>query len=344
MKKALSTTLLALIVSPLAAQKDRIQWTDGTITDRCVVTAFSLHEIKYRKGGQDEVAPSDRVGDLTIEKVRDRYKQAYGASMAEQPATFLQIADDRFADDPFLGQFGYIEATRRFIKAGDASSAFSALDQLAQKYPTSGFLPDTFTTKIQHYLGKDKAGDAAKVALRYKQTTAGQAYPMGYQIEADYYETLTSGRSGTLPPSQVRGNMQRIFNEAGADHPVIANMARLELANSLLGEKKYDEAKREYEEILDQPNLDQRIRGGAWYGVGRAQYAAGNPGAKEHYHDALLSFLRVYVANRDADPIVVAEALDYGAMAAEKWGGTDAGRMNRRLKTILRQEFPDWVK
>ncbi|MHC5066375.1 MAG: tetratricopeptide repeat protein [Planctomycetota bacterium] len=344
MKKALSTTILALIAVPLAAQRDRIQWTDGTVTDRCTVTAYSLQEIKYRKGGQDQIAPSDRVSDLTIDKVRDRYKQAYGASMAEQPATFLQIADKRFADDAFLGQFGYIEATRRFVKAGDASSAFAALDQLAQKYPTSAFLPDTFTIKIQHYLGREKSGDASKVAVRYKQTATGQAYPKGYQIEADYYETLTSGRNGSLPPSQVRGNMQRIFNEAGSDHPIIANMARLELANSLLAEKKNAEAKREYEEILDQPNLDQRIRGGAWYGLGRVQYAAGNPGAKEHYHDALLSFLRVYVSNRDADPIIVAEARDYGAMAAEKWGGTDAGRMNRRLKTILRQEFPDWVK
>ena len=345
MTKALSILLLLLplVIAPLTAQSDRIHWTDGTVTERITITKFNLREIEYRKSGRTETASSDRVADLFVKKVRDRYNRAYGASSSEKPATFLQLAEG-YKDDAFLAQFGYLEAVRLFQKAGDANSMFAALDEMATRYPDSGFLKMSFVTKIQYYLGKGKDKDAAKVALRYKATSTGQGYPKGYQLEAEFYETLTSGRTGVLPSSQVRGVMQRIFNDADPDYPMVANRARLELANSLRSDGNDDQAKRAYEEILANDNLDAQVRGGAWLGLGHISLAAGNPADRDPYLEALKQFLRVYVSNRDAAPSVIAESLEFGAKAAEKWGGTDSAHMSRRLKRLLSQEFPDWGK
>jgi len=344
MTKALSTLLLLpLLVAPLSAQSDKIHWADGKVTERCTVTGFTLHEITYRKGGRTETAASDTVVDLFIKKIRDRYTQAFGASSEEKPATFLQLAE-RYKDDDFLAQFGYVEAIRLFKKAGDAGSMFAALDELATRYPDSGYLTMTFVVKIQYYLGLGKEIDAAKVALRYKSTSTGQGYPRGYQLEAEFYETLTSGLSGAIPKSQVRAIMLRIMGDADPEYPLIASRARLENANSLRSEGKSDQAKSEYEEILARDHLDAQIRGGAWLGLGHVNFAAGNPSDREPYGEALKQFLRVYLSNRDAAPAVVAESLEFGAKAAEKWGGTDSVFMSRRLKRILSREFPDWGK
>jgi len=343
MSKALSVFFLPFVIAPLTAQNDRISWTDGTVTERVTVTGFNLREITYRKGGSTETASSDKVADLFVKKVRNRYNQAYGASSSEKPATFLQLAE-RYKQDEFLAPFGYVEAVRLFEKTGEASSMFAALDEMAKRYPDTGFLTMTFVTKIRYYLGKGKNADAAKVALRYQTTATGQGYPKGFQLEAEYYEALTSGRTGALPQSQLRGVMQRIFSDAEPDYPLVASRARLELANSLRSEGKNDQARKEYEEILAIDNLDAQIRGGAWLGLGHISFDAGNPADREPYGEALKEFLRVYLSNRDAEPAVVAESLEFGAKAAEKWGGTDSARMSRRLKRILSQEFPDWGK
>lgn len=343
MTKALSTLLLSLVIAPLSAQEDRIHWTNGSVTERVTVTDYNLREIKYRKGGRVETAESDKVADLFVKKVRDKYSQAFGASSSEKPATFLQYAE-RYKDDAFLAQFGYVEAIHLFEKAGDSGSMFSALDEMAKRYPDSGFLTMSFVTKIHYYLGLGKSTDAAKVALRYKNTATGQGYLAGYMLEAEFYETLTLGLTGELPQSQVRGVMERIFSDADPDYPIIASRARLQIADSLRGEGKLDQAKRAYEAILDQDNLGARIRGGAWLGLGHISFAAGNPADREPYGKALKQFLRVYLANHDAAPAVVAESLEFGAKAAEKWGGTDSTRISKRLQRTLAQEFPDWGK
>ncbi len=339
---ALRAIAATLLLPALAlAQKDRITLVDGTVLDKVRVTAFTIAKIDFEKSGTPDSRTSDLVADVHVDRVHDVYKRAYAAKGTDQgPATFISEADQQ--SDAFLKQFGYVEAARIYLANDQMNDAFAVLDELKKQVPDSGFLPMTYTVKIEYYLsqGRSKAADAQSVAQEYERQSQVQGFPKGFALEARYYKLMADAAGGTIDANRLRDQLQSLARDASG-HPDVVNRARLQIANSLRAENKLPDALAIYNELLDKDYTTERVRAGAYLGLGSVQLAQGNASDKGPYRDALLSFLRVYLETPDAPPSMIAEALFMGAQAAEKWGGDDAGRMARRLRYILKRDYPN---
>jgi tetratricopeptide (TPR) repeat protein len=346
MNTALRTTVWSItaalgIAGAASAQKDRIVLTDGSVIDGVQVTSFDLRNVEFKRRGTSESKSTDQVASLEVQKVKDAFRRAYSSiGTNEAPGNFLQEAERQ--SDVFLKQFGYQEAARLFLKNGQYAEAFQVLEELASKCPDSGFLPMTHQAKLDYYLsqGKAKAGDASTVAKRYSLAASTQGYPQGFILESRFYETMAQAAAGGLTPDRLRSTLRSIQNEAGA-YPNVSNRCRVQIAETLRAENKVDEARSEFEGLLERDGISQAVQAQAWLGLGNCQFAAGTPSNREPFRDALLSFLRIVVESDGADASTVAEALYMGAQAADKWGGEDAGRMGRVLRGRLKRDYPD---
>ena len=333
--------LLALAATA-HAQNDRIVLHDGTVIDKVTVTGFDLRNASYRKGGGSQEVGADMVADLQVARVKDAYKRAEARRSSDTgPAAFLDEADR--INDKFLSQFGYAEAAKLLLRRGQFGDAFTVLGELQQKYPDSGFLPLTYSAKIDYYLSKGKSGasDAAKVAAEYETASQTKGYPMGFQLEARFYKLLAQAVAGDLEGSRLESAMRTLAGEA-ARYPQVADRARLAIADVKRANGDSAGAEEVYAEILGKDNSSAAVRAGAYLGMGQVLMAKGPRTDPEPYREALLNFLRVYLETPDAPSSTIAQALDLGAQAAEKWGGEDSGRMNGYLKYRLRTDYPEY--
>lgn len=334
------------IAAALPAQKDRIVLVDGKVIEDCTVLAYDLRKLDYRAKGSAASVESDLVASVTVEKTKDIYRRGYAAAGGpEGPGNFLTTAREQ--KEPFIAQFGFAESARLLVEQGEYADAFAVLEELATKLPDSGFVPMLYRVKLEYYLqqGKSKASDAASVAKRYEETAGSQGYPRGCQIEARYYAVMAQAVGGAIDTTKMRRDLEAIVGEASA-YPNLADRCRLAIAESLVDEKKPDEAQKLLADLLGRNYIEPSTLAGALAGMGKVHFARGTPDNKEAYREALLAFLRVYVEVPKAQPGVTAESLYFAAQSAEKWGGPDAMTMARRLNHILVRDYPDnpWTK
>ena len=342
LRASILTVAAALFLHGAASsQRDRIALTDGTVIADVTVTSFDLRNVEFQRRGSKDTRSTDVVADLEVAKVKEAYRSAYAAiGTPEGPGTFLR--DCRKQTDPFLKQFGYVEAARLFLDEGQINEGFLVLEELATECPDSGFLPMLYREKLDYYLseGKDKAGDAMSVAQSYARASQTQGFPPGFTVEARFYETMAKAASGGLEPDRLRAQLRSLLNDASG-FPNVADRCRLQIGNSLRAEKNFDEAQKEYEQLLDRPGATAGVRAGAWLGLGHCAFSKASSAEPEGFRQALLAFLRVYVETPDAPPATIAEALFMGAQAAQKWGGPDSAQIRNTLGYRLQRDHPD---
>lgn len=345
-----TAALLLAVVSPAVAQ-DVITWADGTTTDRCRVSDFTVLEVKWSAGGSNEKKPSDLVLDLSIEKVRERYKRGYAAkeqNAGDTPDQFLGPAREDIAKQPFMAQFGLWEAAKFLMETGKEAESFQTLDELLQKLPDSGFVPRALALKIEYYLGANKAKSAEKVAKDYKDLATTKGFPAGYVHEAEFFALMAQDAGGGMKPSELRSQLEHLIAQTEGNYPLLANRCRLQVAHTLRQEKKADEALALYTRIGQEKAVDKTTLAGAMLGTGHLHLAKGSDSDRESYRAAMIAFLHVYIDTQEASRDVVAEALFHGAQAATKWGGNDHGLIAGRLRGLLRNDvrFSDteWAK
>lgn len=341
---------IAFAVTGLTAQ-DVITWADGSTTDRCRVSDFTVLEIKWQTGSGSDKKTSDQVVDLKVEKVLDRYKRGFDAkhnNTEDTPDLFLGVARQELSKSPFMAQFGMWEAGKFLLEAGKTAEAFAIFDELIQKLPDSGYVPRAFALKLDYYLATGKAKSAEKVAKDYKDTATTKGYPNGYLHDANFYAIMADAVGGGLKPNELRSQLENLIATTESSFPLIANRCRLHIADTWRQEGKVDEAMAIYDRIAKEKVVDTTTLAGAMLGTGLIQMAKGTEADKEPYRDAMLSFLHVYIDTGTASPDVVAQALFQGADAALKWGGTDHRMIAGRLRYILRSDsrFADteWAK
>lgn len=348
--RPLSAWLLLAAVPALSAQ-DVITWADGTTTDRCRVSDFTVIEVKWQTGGGNDRKSSDQVVDLKVEKVLERYRRGFDAKQnnaEDTPDLFLGVARQDLTKAPFIAQFGYWEAGKFLIEAGKAADAFATFDELIQKLPDSGFVPRAYAMKLDYYLSTGKAKSADKLAKEYKDLATTKGYPNGYLHEASFYSIMADAVGGALKPNELRSQLDNLIAQTESSFPLVANRCRLQVANSWRQEGKMDEARSLYERIAKEKVVDNSTLAGAMLGIGHLQFAKGSESEKEAYREAMLSFLHVYIDTPNAGADVVAEALFQASEAALKWGGTDhrmiAGRLRYMLRSDSRYSGTEWAK
>jgi hypothetical protein len=352
MKRSLLLPFLTapfLAVAPIAAQGDRITWVDGTTTEDCKILQFTVFETKFSARGANESRSTDQVLSIEWGKLDEMYRRATGAPLAEAPGEFLNEAQKRLQrKDLLTAQIGYQKAAELFLDNGQVVDAVAVYDKLAQEIPDSGYAPELFRVKLDHYLaqGKEGARNAASAAATYRETATTKAWPKGFLHEASYYEVLAEAAAGTMQPAELERRMRGVLQSTEGVAPSVANRAKLQIAQMLLLQEKHADAEKIFDDLAGQRGLDANSRAQIWLGTGEIRLKTAAADDKQAYRKALLSFLRAYLDEPNANPELRAKGAFFARTAAEKWGGPDARLIQARMQAILRREFPDstWAK
>ncbi len=342
MNKVVAAAVLAACPS-LAAQSDRIVWTDGTVTKDVRVTDFTWKEVTWTERGNESTRSADLVASIDCEKWADTYKRALAAGTASEAYDQYRLQLDKLTDKPFLQQYGFIEGARLLVGNAEYSEAFALLEKLRADCPNSGFLPDVFRFKLDYYLGlgAEGANNAKTVAKKYKDTAIQEGWPDGFVADANLYETMAKAAAGEATGSALQNELKGLVSRTESTYPDVASRARVQYGHALRAANELDTAREAYEEVLSKDGISERVMAQALVGLGYTHMATGDPSNTEPYRDAMLAFLRVYLAAPNAGKELRAEAVFNAAAAADKWRGDDASAMARRLRSYLRRDFAD---
>lgn len=350
MSKTRAVLLLLCLAPCAAAQKDKIHWTDGKVTDGCRIRDYTVREITYHKGGNTESQPSDRVARVECQRVREAYRRGYGAGNPDEAYSLFRAEREARVKrgDCFVAQFGFLEEARLLRANSQYNECFATLEQLAKDCPESAFVPELFRFKLDYYLaqGAEKARSAKTVATKYRETAERNAWPQGFQLEAAYYEVMADAAAGAISPGVMESRLRDLLDKTDGTYPLVANRVKLQMANLLRRAKRLDDARAFYRQLVDAEFVDEATRAAAYVGLGYAEFESGDPSNREPYKRALLYFLRAYLETPDAPREIRAEALYNAIQACEKWRGPDSAAMARRLRAYLRRDFAEtsWAK
>ncbi len=329
--------LAALLAAPIAAQDDTITLTNGTVvTGR--VTSFDVRNLKYTKGSGTETVPTDQVAKVELKKFKDVFARGL-----RDPDTMITLARERLEEkDTLMAQFAFVHAADQWLSSGDpadAGKAIGALDELQKGVPEAGLLPEVYRMKFEYYssLGTKGAPSAATVAKKYQSDAVAGAWPTGLAVEAEYFTTLAERRD----PKDFQSKLKAIVAKAGGVNPLVASRANVELAHSLRETKDVEGAQKIYEEVLAKDKADESALAGAYLGLGKILLEKAGANDKDAFKRAMLLFLRVRLATKNAWPSLQAEALYHAILAADKWRGPEFTLVMARCKRILTDEYPE---
>ena len=336
--KILAASLTALVVATATtAQSDKVTLHDGTVVKGTKVISFDVRNLRHKRGGSTESIPSDQIAKVEL----GSFKKVFARGLRD-PGIMLTMAREQLAaNNMVLAQLGFVGAAETYFNYGSPAEAVGALNELHKAIPEGGSVPDVHRMKFEYYLGTGAKGasSALKVAKKYEADAVGGAWPMGFSIEAQFFQAISTPAT----PQDYQNKLRGIVSQARASNPVVSHRANIELAHSLRKTKKVEEAKRIYDDIAKRDNVDQISRAGAYLGLGQILYETGD---KEQAREALLLFLRVRLETREAWPSLQAEALYSAMQAARKWGGPESNYIRSRCRRMLLSEYPnsEWAK
>lgn len=338
-----SVPLLAvLLAAPIAAQDDTITLNNGTVvTGR--VTSFDVRNLKYTKGSSTETISNDQIAKVELRKFKDAYARGL-----RDPDVMLTQARELLQDkNVLMAQFGFVSAADQWLQSGtneDAGKAMGALDELVKAAPEAGLVPEVHRMKFEYYLGLGAKGaqSAATVAKKYQSDAVAGAWPNGLAVEAEFFLALAERRD----PKEFQNKLRSIVAKAGATNPGVATRANVELAHSLRETKDLDGARKIYEEVVAKDKVDESALAGAYLGLGKILLETASAADKDAFKSALLMFLRVPLATKNAWPGLKAEALYHATLAAEKWRGPEFGFVIAKCKRVLADEYgsSEWAE
>src|SRR5262245_54503822 len=254
---ALLTLVWAL---PAAAQDDRVLLHDGTKIDGVRVDSYDVRSLRYSKGGGNTTVAADQIAKVTLGKFDDVYRRGL-----EDQALMLTLAREQLAaKNTLLAQLGFLHAAARFFDAGEPVKATAALEELQKAIPAAAVLPELYRRKSEYYasLGADGLRDAAQVGKQYRSDAVSGSWPAGFVAEAELLLVLAE-------PDAVDflGRLRAVVAKSDAN-PLIANRARIELAQCLRKNKDFEGARRIYDEVQNRDGVDANSRAGALLGLG----------------------------------------------------------------------------
>jgi len=333
-----SISLAILLALPIVAQDDRVFLINGTKIEGVRVNSFDIRELKYSKGGSNEVVVTDQIAKVDLAKFADVYRRGI-----KDPGLMLTVAKEQLeAKNTLLAQLGLVGAAAQFFDEDKPQEAVGALEDLQKEIPDAGVIPEVYRQKFEYYmgLGQKGAANALKVAKKYHDDAQGGAWPNGLAVEAEFFMAMAERASGGSP-KDFQAKLRDVSVKAHSANVMVANRASVQLANSLREAKDLEGARKIYDDLANKTGVDSSSRAGAFLGLGQLTMDAAAASDKDAYKKALLLFLRVHLETTDAWPSLHAEAMYYAILAADKWRGTDYQYIMARCRGVLFNEFKD---
>jgi hypothetical protein len=358
MRIAYAYSMFLLATAPAVVRADDIIKTDGSEITGVTIVDWDFKELRYKDGARETSLSNELVQSATITRVETIYRRAHqqqdGGNEAAAYELFLQIAEAQLKDasagasGKFLAQFGYWEAIKLKLSVDQGiAEAFTVMDELVKACPRTKFLPEIFRSKINYYLSSGPQGvrNAELVVGKYLKDAVEQNMPEFFGKEAELLNIVVQQVAKKLTADQARDAYSKFLNDVDGRYPALGGRSRVEIGWTLIDDKKLDEAKSYFDDVLERQLADPTSMARAYLGRGHTWYFKANK-EKDDAREALLDYLRLYTHYQTAHPEIVAEALYHAAKAMEFWNNNakDVLRIRAKLKADSRYSETSWAK
>lgn len=345
----------ALALCLLPASADRILRTDGSSIDGVTVTKDELKEVTYREDSRSKSIASDEVLSIEFDVYPPLVDEALGyAAEGALPdaADQLKLYSDGIVGgrkEKVLWAPGFAiqrEIELRF-SIGELNEAVAAADKLIKNFPDSRHVPAAYLAKAEALTYLDK-GPAARAALQdFLSLCDTKDLSDGLKLEGRLSTILADT---ALSGSKRRDKIEEIITAAGGRYAAVRNRARVALGESHLADKNdagFSAAQKMFETVVADGVGTSATLAAAYGGLGDCLYQAafkvaesgGDASAK--YLEAIDAYLRVVVMHIDQSQYRP-RALHFAAKCYDQIEGEQAVERSRKLRGILRFEYPGW--
>ena len=344
--------LLLTVLTPLG-HADTIHKTDGTAIEDCTITKETLVEVSYKAGGRgkEKTVPSDQVLKVEFEKLPaeiDRAVEAMKEGLLLAAVDDLELYLDGIEGGkkerrewaPPLATHMLVDVNRTM---GELDNVLKFSDQLLQKFPESRYVPETYLVRASTFFDKGDADKAKSVISNFAKVISDKG--LSQRLEADLGEVIYD--------AGVRGQARRdklasVSSAAGSAYPTVRNRADVAEAESLIEDKKYDDAEKILSRVVKEPNADAATRAAAFAGLGSCLFqkasgmAAGSDEQQKTLKESLLAFLRVVINYKDQSRYVPL-SLFYAGRCFDLMGGQEDNARTLYLRVVRNYPGSNWA-
>ncbi len=267
------------------------------------VTAETPTDVKIKPAvGADQAVPNDQIASITYDGGPASFSLAEtrenGGQLSEAADLYKKAAAEASAK-PFIVQAARFGRARiltesAFADPKKAKEATDELETFVQAYPNSRHLGPALESLIRLHLQKGDAKAAQSALDTFKTKLPGSA------DRVNVLDARILARTGKY--DEAIKKLDAII--ASAKDSPRGREAKLEKAECLVGQKKYDDALSNVQEVIkDSPPEAADIQALAHNTLGDCYYAAGNP------KDALIAYLQtdiLYDKDKEQHPRALA--------------------------------------
>lgn len=340
-----STSFLAAGV----ARADIIYLLDGKSLEDVSIDEETVKEISYKEGTKKQaVDTSDVLKVVYTEKspLVDRADTAAEDGQipdaVEDLKTFIQAELDKGrVRHKWEAAYAMWRLVQLYELAGEPDLMIGAADRLVELRPLSRYTPMAYLAKAeaQYFTGKGPA--ATKTLEEFKAMIQARGLSQRWAMEEKLYSTLYDT---SLKGKKLRDALERIASEAGTANPQVKNSAEVAIGESLIEEKKFDEAKPLFERVIRNPKAGPRTLAAAYTGYGDCLFREAmsmDPGeAQDHLlTETKLAYMRVVVVYKDENRYVP-KAMFWAGRVFDKSLSEEDKEAAQKLYQKVRRLFP----
>jgi len=349
---------LAACVLGLAARADRIYLTNGTTLDNVEVVRDTLQGVAYRIKGKNGEQNQAADGVLRIEyltkvpRLIDEAESDVGDNNLEAAAEgFEQFAEGVLAGENKRDkqEWAPAYALRRAIEVNQSIASQESLgrvvtlaDKLISKQADSRLVPFAFAAKADALRALGKNEEASATANAFKSLVTEKGLSEAFKLEANLLEVLLST---SLRGQARRDRLIEIAGQAGSQHPIVRNRARVAEAETYIegDTKDFAKALKIYDGVVKDPKADEATLAGAYTGLGDCLFQQGVDKLKNGADDALatlkdatLAYLRVVVVYKDQSRYVP-RAMYFAGRAFDLMGDEQKPNARKMYGAVISQ-------
>ncbi len=301
------------------------------------ITQDSYERVEGKLGGAGRTWKPHEVIEIRWTRAPSDYKKGmnlYRDGEFRQAAQMIKAAIESKGRYPWLPVYGNFYLGRSAARAGFASEAIAAFENVIKADPKHRFVPDAYVelARLHSRPGAGANGaKAAKAALEKVASMAGKL-DQSYRTKVDLglARLEVNGGDAAKGLKALEGLERKTRDEA------LLNLIAMEKGQALVRMKQYDKAERAFDRILKSKKIqDPEVIAGAANGLGDCQFE------QKKFDQAMWSYSRTYALFMDRDTLArqVGWALYRGGeafmMQAGKASGDERKKLQRYGKRVL---------
>lgn len=320
-------------------EKVTILLNSGRKHDGVTLLEEKFAGIKFRvRPGQEETVKGEDVAEVR----HDPPHPAFSSGLSQMNAGLFDKAVKSFTNARNAAKDGTSARVHASFWLGEALRQVGSAESLKGAIEEYGRVPnDHWLAPRAHYgkgLALAGAGKQSEALASFKKL---EGYGDRWRIQGKL------GEGNALLELKKPGDARQAFeianSGAGGKYTDLAREAQTGIGKAYVLDKRYDDAVKNFDRILNDRGVDVEVAGSAWVGKGNCRYEQakekGNP--KELVQEALLAYLTA--TTRYAGSSAYAEAL---FKAQEIYGKLGLPEQQKHLADELRSRFPEgaWTK